>query len=121
MGILQGVCSLGHETRGFLRSRKERILAAKMPKEYGRKVGDSRDVEKIFYRLFVPITIRRHSRLRKIIAKFLASAIIHLNRHRSFSTVSPTEHQGSGYLETTKYLLEFMCMNSQLTYSVLFG
>ena len=92
MGILQGVCSLGHETRVFIRSRKERILAAKMPKEYGRKVGDSRDVEKMFYRLFVPITIRRqHSRSRKKIAKFLASAIIHLNRHRSLSTVSPTD------------------------------
>ena len=62
-----------------------------MPKEYGRKVGDSTDVEKIFYRLSVPIKIRRISRVRKIIAKFLASVFIHLNRHRSFSTVSPTD------------------------------
>ena len=63
-----------------------------MPKKYGRKVGDSRDVEQIFYRLFVPIKIRRNSRVRKIIAKFLASVYyIHLNRHRSFSTVSPTD------------------------------
>lgn len=62
-----------------------------MPKEYGRKVGDSRDVEQIFYRLFVPIKIRRNSRVRNINVKFLASVIIYLNRHRSFSTVSPTD------------------------------
>lgn len=79
----------GYETRVFIRSRKERTLAAKMPKEYGRKVGDWRDVEKFFYRLFVPIKIRRNSRVRSEIPCFCY--YIHLNRHRSFSTVSPTD------------------------------
>ena len=94
-----------------------------MPKEYGRKVGDSRDVETIFYRLFVPIKIRRNSRVREIIAKFLASVITYtLKSSSQLFYGQPYRHQGSGYLEQqSTYLLEFMCMNSQLTYSVLFG
>lgn len=114
--------SLGYETRVFIRWRKERTLAAKMPKEYGRKVGDSTDVVEIFLSTFCSDQNKKNLKGEKNNCEIPCFCFYTLKSSSQLFYGQPYRHQGSGYLEQqSTYLLEFMCMNSQLTYSVLFG